>query len=308
MAPTSSFALLAVLVALASGIHAAPATSVPGLLARQDAIMPLTPEEVSAFKPYTWYAATTACNLSAIMDWSCGTNCEANPTFKPIATGGDGDLTQFWFAGYDPTLDTVIVAHQGTDASKLFPILIDLDIKQVNLNSTLFPGIDPSVKVHEGFAGTHGRSAPGVIAAVQQALSMYPTKNVTAVGHSLGAAIALLDAVYLPLHLPSDVTVRYRGYASPRVGNQAFADYFDSLGMSATRVNNKEDPVPVLPPIQILGYHHVSGEIHIRDDVWVSCPGQDNPSDQCSAGDVTFSNFDATQHPGPFDGVSVGTC
>ena len=60
-----------------------------------------------------------------------------------------------------------------------------------------------------------------------------------------------------------------------QVGNQAFADYFDSLGMSATRVNNKEDPVPVLPPIQILNYHHVSGEIHIRDDnVWVSCPGK----------------------------------
>ena len=114
-----------------------------------------------------------------------------------------------------------------------------------------------------------------------------------------------------------------------QVGNQAFADYFDSLGMSATRVNNKEDPVPVLPPIQILNYHHVSGEIHIRDDnVWVSCPGksmhwslegvtsndslgflgQDNPSEQCSTGDVNFGNFDATEHPGPFDGVSVGTC
>ena len=35
--------------------------------------------------------------------------------------------------------------------------------------------------------------------------------------HSEGAAIALLDTVYLPLHLPSDVTVRYVGYSSPRV-------------------------------------------------------------------------------------------
>nr|VWP02231.1 Extracellular lipase (EC [Ganoderma boninense] len=313
MAPTSSsFALLVALLALAPSLHAAPPTSISGLLARQDDIIPLTREEVSAFKPYTWYAATTACNLSAIMEWNCGTNCEANPTFKPIATGGDGDYTQFWFAGYDPTLDTVIVAHQGTDVSKLLPVLIDLDILQVNLNSTLFPGVDPSVLVHEGFAGTHSRSAPGVIAAVQQALSMSQRKTITRLTFRMtltGAAIALLDAVYLPLHLPSDVTVSYRGYASPRVGNQAFADYVDSLGMSATRVNNKEDPVPVLPPIQILGYHHVSGEIHIRDDnVWVSCPGQDNPSAQCSTGDVNFSNFNATQHPGPFDGVSMGTC
>ncbi|KAI1796798.1 alpha/beta-hydrolase [Ganoderma leucocontextum] len=301
MAPISSLALLAALVALSPSIHAAPSSSV--LLPRQDAITPLTPAQVAAFKPYTWYAATVACQLSAIMDWNCGEKCDANPTFKPIATGGDGDLTQFWFAGYDPTLDTVIVAHQGTDASKLLPVLTDLDIRQVNLNSSLFPGIDP------GFAGTHSRSAPGVLAAVEKALSLYPTKHVTAVGHSLGTAIALLDAVYLPLHLPSDVTVTYRGYVSPRVGNQAFADYVDSLGMSVTRVNNKEDPVPVLPPIQFFNYHHVSGEIHIRDDnVWVSCPGQDNPSDQCSTGDVTLANFDATEHPGPFDGVSVGMC
>ena len=105
-----------------------------------------------------------------------------------------------------------------------------------------------------------------------------------------------MDAVYLPLHLPSNVTVRYVGYASPRVrnsasvhahpysyssrsflqvGNQAFADYVDAQPMSFTRVNNKRDPVPVLPPIDLFGYHHPNGEIHIRDDdVWVSCPGK----------------------------------
>ena len=60
-----------------------------------------------------------------------------------------------------------------------------------------------------------------------------------------------------------------------QVGNQAFADYVDAQPMSFTRVNNKRDPVPVLPPIDLFGYHHPNGEIHIRDDdVWVSCPGK----------------------------------
>ena len=60
---------------------------------------------------------------------------------------------------------------------------------------------------------------------------------------------------------------------SPQVGNQAFADYVDALGMSVTRINNKQDLVPVFPP-KFLKYQHVSGEVHIRnDDVWVSCPG-----------------------------------
>ena len=116
-----------------------------------------------------------------------------------------------------------------------------------------------------------------------------------------------------------------------QVGNQAFADYVDAQPVSFTRINNKEDPVPVLPPIQVLGYHHVSGEIHIRDDdIWVSCPGesmrlgpakygvqsneplgflgQDNPSVQCSAGAVTVLNWNASQHVGPYDGVTIGGC
>ncbi|KAI1792265.1 alpha/beta-hydrolase [Ganoderma leucocontextum] len=278
MAPISWFTLLATLVSVSTSIRAIPTASM--LLPRQDSIMPLTPAQIAAFKPYTWYAATIACNISDIMDWTCGENLACHPGF----------------AGYDPTLDEVIVVHQGTAAAYVIPVITDLLVSL-------------SVLAHQGFAGTQSRSAPGVIAAVEQALSLYSTKKVTAVGHSLGAAIALLDAVYLPLHLPSDVTVRYVGYSSPRVGNQAFADYVDAQGMSVTHINNKQDPVSVLPTMEFFEYHHVSGEIHIRNDaVWVSCPGQDNPSDQCSTGAVTYATRNATQHPGPFDGVSIGVC
>lgn len=44
-------------------------------------------------------------------------------------------------------------------------------------------------------------------------------------GHSLGAAIALLDAVYLPLHLPTGTTFSTTVFGLPRVGNAAFANY-----------------------------------------------------------------------------------
>ncbi|KAI1790374.1 alpha/beta-hydrolase [Ganoderma leucocontextum] len=307
MAPTSFFALLATLIALSTSTRAVPTVSTH--LPRQDAITPVDRAQIAAFKPYTWFAAAANCNASTTVDWSCGEKCDANPGFKPVASGGDGIVTQFWYVGYDPALDEIIVGHQGTDFSKIIPLITDLLIKQVPLDSDLFPGIEQSVKVHQGFAGTQSRSAPGIVAAVNEALSAYPTRNVTVVGHSLGAAIALLDAVYLPLHLPSDVTVRYVGYASPRVGNQAFADYVDAQAMSVTRVNNKKDPVPVLPTIELFNYHHASGEIHIRDDdVWVSCPGQDNPSAQCSTGAVNLLNWNASQHLGPYDGVMIGGC
>lgn len=51
------------------------------------------------------------------------------------------------------------------------------------------------------------------------------SKKVVITGHSLGAAIALLDAVYLPLHLPPGTTFSTTVFGLPRVGNQAFANY-----------------------------------------------------------------------------------
>ena len=47
------------------------------------------------------------------------------------------------------------------------------------------------------------------------------------VGHSLGSALALLDAVYMPLHLGSSATFKVVGYSMPRVGNPALANYLD---------------------------------------------------------------------------------
>lgn len=43
------------------------------------------------------------------------------------------------FVATDPTTQSVVVAHQGTDPEKLLSIANDADIKQVAMNSTLFP-------------------------------------------------------------------------------------------------------------------------------------------------------------------------
>jgi hypothetical protein len=100
------------------------------------------------------------------------------------------------------------------------------------------------------------------------------TSSVTVVGHSLGAALALLDGLSLRLRLDSSVNVRVIGYGMPRVGDQDFADLVDTrLDGQVTHVNNQEDPVPIIPG-KFLGFHHVLGEIHINDSGdWKKCPG-----------------------------------
>ena len=130
-------------------------------------------------------------------------------------------------------------------------------------------------------------------------------------GHSLGAALALLDAVYLPLHLPAGTLVHMVGYGLPRVGNAAFADYVDRNGaLTLKHVNNREDPIPILPG-RFLGFAHPVGEVHIQDSgSWDACPGQDNPSTLCIVGDVpTVLEGHISDHLGPYDdGIYISSC
>lgn len=288
----------AFLTALA--VEAAPR---PALEARQSTAA-LDAAQTAAFKPYSFYAGAAACQASSTLTWTCGANCDANPSFQPIASGGDGDQTQFWYVGFDPILSTVIVAHQGTNTSELLPILTDLNFFPDELDPTLFPGISTSIKVHNGFSESHARSATAVLSAVQTALSTHGANHVTVVGFSLGAALALLDSVYLPLHLPASTNFTTIGYGLPRVGNQAFADYVDAHVTNLSRVNNQKDVIPILPG-RFLGFHHPSGEKHIQaSGVWIACSGQDNTNEKCTDGEVS-SVFEGQldDHSGPYDGV-----
>ncbi|KAI0675611.1 lipase [Trametes maxima] len=292
-------------VALSPLVAAAPATTTPDLDRRQS-ITTLSAAQIASFTPYTHYASTGYCSPSTTFNWSCGANCEANPQFEPVASGGDGDKVQFWFVGYDPNLDQVIVSHQGTDTSEIKPLLTDGDIIRKALDSTLFPGVSSSVTVHEGFADDQAKSANDVLAAVKQTINKFGSSNIVTTGHSLGAAIALLDALFLPLQIPG-ATVSFVGYGLPRVGNQAFANYVDAQPVTVTHINNEEDFVPILPG-RFLGYHHPSGELHIRDSgAWVACPGQDNTSDECIVGDVpNIFDGDESNHDGPYNGITMG--
>ncbi|KAF9241410.1 alpha beta-hydrolase [Melanogaster broomeanus] len=128
-------------------------------------------------------------------------------------------------------------------------------------------------------------------------MSKHSSTSVTVVGHSLGAALAVLDSVYLPL--PAGMTFKTVEYGLPRVGNQAVANYVDA-NVHLTHIN-KEDPVPVLPGM-FLGFVHPAGELHIpNSEEWVARPGQDNPSTECIVGDVpNIFESDESDHDGSY--------
>lgn len=275
-------------------------------LTTRQSITGLTTSQIDSYTPYTYYASAGYCTAAQTLAWDCGTNCQANSDFLPVASGGNGDSVQYWYVEYDPSLDTVIVAHQGTDPSEILPLVTDADFFLTSLDSSLFPGISSDIEVHNGFMNAQASTATEVLAAVQTTMSKYGTTTVTVVGHSLGAAISLLDSVYLPLHLPSGTSFQTITYGLPRVGNQAFANYVDA-NLHLTHINNKEDPIPILPGM-FLGYVHPAGEVHIEDSgEWAACPGQDNPSTQCIVGDVPMIlQGDESDHDGPYNGIEMG--
>ncbi|KAF8129294.1 Alpha/Beta hydrolase protein [Boletus edulis] len=278
-----------ILVACLLGVAVVKAS--PALVSRQS-ISSLTTSQIDTLSPYTYFASVAYCDPSTTLSWSCGANCDNNAGFKPVASGGDGDGVQYWYVGYDSSLNEVIVAHQGTNTSHILALLTDADFIMDGLDSSLYPGISPDIQVHSGFRDDQAQTASEILQGVQTAMSKFGASSVTLVGHSLGAALSLLDSIYLPLQLPSGTTFRTILYGLPRVGNQAFADYVDA-NMHLTHINNLKDPVPIMPQM-FFGY------VHIRET------GQDNPSTECIVGDVPIIILgDVSNHHGPYNGIEM---
>jgi lipase (class 3) len=167
------------------------------------------------------------------------------------------------------------------------------------LDPVLFPDIPRHIKVHSGFAIEHKKTAYQILAEVERLMDEYSSTNVVLVrfhycnplprrrhtylffpghypqiGHSLGGAIAELDTLFMTLNLPEDTTILGVTFGTPRVGNTAWATFFDSQVSNFTRINNKRDPVPVVPG-RLLGFRHVGTEIHIQHDGRAAiCPGE----------------------------------
>ncbi|KAG9111083.1 hypothetical protein FRC07_008092 [Ceratobasidium sp. 392] len=268
----------------------------------------LTATQVSSYKPYALLARAAYCPASKTATWSCGAACNDLPGFIPYASGGDGVVTPFWYVGYYPTLKSVVVSNQGTDASKIVPVLVDGDFILDDFNTALFPGIPTSAKAHNGFQEAQSRGAAAKLAAVKKAIAAQGTSLVTVTGHSLGGAIALIDGLYLSYQLPS-ATLKVVTHGAPRVGNAEFANLIDTKVKDVTRIVNKKDIVPIVPG-RFLGFTHATGEKHILSPGnWVACSGQDNTDASCTIGTTPNILVGSTSdHGGPYEGVSIGGC
>eukprot|EP00428_Durinskia_dybowskii_P083447 CAMPEP_0170420110 /NCGR_PEP_ID=MMETSP0117_2-20130122/35164_1 /TAXON_ID=400756 /ORGANISM="Durinskia baltica, Strain CSIRO CS-38" /LENGTH=222 /DNA_ID=CAMNT_0010678519 /DNA_START=248 /DNA_END=916 /DNA_ORIENTATION=- len=201
-------------------------------------------------------------------------------SFKSSLNDGNG------FVGYDGTANEIVVAFSGTD-----PLSIRNWIDDLNFFKTNYPYCD-GCEVHEGFYNTYLSVQDSVKSLVSSYQSQYPTATLAITGHSLGAAMAAHCAAEYT-HMGQKISTVY-SYGMPRVGNEAFENWYKSVVIGTFRVVHHKDPVPHLAP-ESFGFHHMPYEVFYTSDYkdWKLC---DFDGEDSSCSDQYEVDLDVVNH------------
>ncbi|KAJ7079427.1 alpha/beta-hydrolase [Mycena belliarum] len=251
------------------------------------------------------FAAAAYCVRAG--QWNCGDACDKIPDTQLVFTIGDSAATPDVYVAYSQSRNQIIVGHEGTNPSQILSVANDLQFLPTPLLTILnVAGTPAGVSVHSGFQTAWVQTSTLVLNAVKQLQAQVPDARVLVTGHSLGAAISLLDAIFLKQQLPTNTSIEVVGFGRPRVGNKIFANWVDSMfGDKNTFVVSRHDPVPHVPLI-LQGFQHTSGEVWIKDDTTtLSCDSQENPNCSDSIGPFNAATG-VLDHLGPYFGVYMG--
>lgn len=158
----------------------------------------------------------------------------------------------------------IVIVFRGTHTTSDW--ISDAIARQIQ-----FPYTKEHCFVHEGFLDIYRSARKSIVTALNK-LSTEKTLYIT--GHSLGGALAALCATDISTNTKSKNPSVYT-YASPRVGNQAFASLFNRRTGPHYRIYNTNDLVPLLPPFIYRSprtdkvYHY----IHVKKGVELTFQG-----------------------------------
>ncbi|KAI2640420.1 alpha/beta-hydrolase [Hypomontagnella submonticulosa] len=266
---------------------------------------------VSRCKDFPTLELVTTWNTGVLMSDSCGYVAVDHGTKPaPEAHGLIGDIRNKDRVEGGKNKGAIVVAFRGTYS--ITNTVVDLSTipqEYVPYPSPDQGGSEPpkdpehvchNCTVHTGFLASWKIARTVVLPALEPLREKYPEYPVYLVGHSLGGAVAALAALELKV-ISGWENLVVTTFGEPRVGNDGFVQYLDSvfeLGLSGggkeieertyRRVTHADDPVPLLP-LSEWGYRSHAGEIFISKpdlppeptDIR-SCVGDYDP--QCIAG------------------------
>lgn len=138
-------------------------------------------------------------------------------------------------------------------------------------------------------------------------MAQHPHYQVKVTGHSLGAALALLNGMSLK---KAGIESTMINFGQPRVFDDVGAD-FTMARFSHYRVTHWQDPVPNMPTMAVFGYHHTAFEMFENDKkgtvTQCNSSGEDpNCTDRWLA--FQYNVDDHLVYLGMCLGTSCGTC
>ncbi|URE31709.1 lipase precursor [Musa troglodytarum] len=168
-------------------------------------------------------------DLTALFTWTCS-RCN--------------DLTKA-FVGVAHDVNSIIIAFRGTIENSMRNWIEDLFWKQLDLN---YPGVQGAM-VHHGFYSAYHNTTlrHGILSAVRNIKESYGNIHIIVTGHSLGGALASFCALDLTVN-HGVKNVQLMTFGQPRIGNAAFATYFnkhvaDAVWLRDIKVDGLEDIV-----------------------------------------------------------------
>lgn len=201
-----------------------------------------------------FFSQASYCSVDSVQNWACPV-CKQGSlvNFKLTHKFFDANTNTFGFAGLAPAAgeNIIVMGFRGATPSAGRNWITDLNAQRV-----AYPGLKGAT-VHKGMYNAYLSIARQVNLAAKSLLANCQNCHVYLTGHSLGGAIATLAAADL-YSLSPDLSLYTFG--SPRVGDLAFATYFDRIVPDTFRIVHNHDLVPHVPQ-RFLGFRHVSREV-----------------------------------------------
>jgi predicted lipase len=248
LTPFLSIVLICVQVTLAA--KTAPPTTIA------------TNKQLAHIKRYAHLAA--AAYLDDKQDWQCNP-CQRETflrTSKAELYVDNNKTAHHSIVLVNHDLKSVLVTFRGTD--NVSGWLYNLQISKTGLKPEP-PKEYVKAQVHRGFQQVYQFGQNRIMDMVATLLKESPTFTVQITGQSLGGALANLCAAQVAYKFPTNQVV-LTTFQAPRVGNQVFANYLNSMpNLKIYRVTHAKEPICHLPP-RSLGYYHAG------DEYWIDQP------------------------------------
>lgn len=198
-------------------------------------------------------SAAAYCSNATLENWSCQP-CKAISDFKPLYVFEHAPTFTRGFIGLSRTLASVVLSFEGSEDLENF--ITDAEAWHVDFK---VPGAPSGVEVHSGFYNAYNSVATRVRSQLTSLRDSYASYRLLVTGHSLGAALASIAAIDLDMNNVWDDIYVY-SFGLPRVGNFAYAQFFNSTITTKYHVTHNRDLVPHLPP-ESFGFHHEPREV-----------------------------------------------